>query len=352
MSGEAMDIRIAGTMTTLSPINIQRPQERTISVGKENVPRTAHEVVYHGGRRVEVPCITESTIRGGLRRAVSDEARDGMSGPKPLLSDYLYNAVGGVKGGGKEDIGDIMKRRTRRDRNPVVALFGAATPWTRGMLQVGSAWADPEANACGEGRIVQAELVSGRRTDDIAQNPDILDLLDPGAFDEWNRMREAASDEKAVKARLKDLKRQAVSATPEEKSKLNAEIREIEDSLKGDNAILRPLHHFVLPRGVLLRHEMALWGVKPHEAGLFIAGVHRFWMRKPFFGGRINHGYGLTSACWEVSCREDAEWKPLGVLCVEPHVGITERPEEIGAWLEAWQAYRESGNMCLSASAA
>lgn len=342
-----MTIRMKGFMTAESPIAIVPPGTDTVLHDGQKVPKVSNEVVIVDGVRKEVPRIPSSTLRGALRRAAYEVSwmEAAKNGDKMTVRDYQYNAIGGAKGDESEKAEDILQRKLLRAQNPLIGLFGAGHPWATSHALVGSAYGDHNTEA-------RMEVVGGRRTDDIAQNPGILDLMVEGSFEEWKDLRETTKEDQDVKKKIKALEKKRVNASPEEKRAINAEIEDLEGQKSGKNSVLRPLYHGILPRGMRLSQNITLTDVTPEEAGLFLAALDHFWMERPYFGGKISHGYGLVSASWDVLRKDRRDWIPIGEVAVEPHAGLTRKPAESSEWLDAWDAYRASGELCLAAPAA
>ncbi|MBW3243466.1 hypothetical protein KUV57_12400 [Epibacterium sp. DP7N7-1] len=338
--------RLKGHLTTLTQIHIVPPGTPEVTITGEKVKQISHEVIWRDGARIEVPCIPSSTMRGALRRAATDLAYDlGGSGDKPKLDDYLYNAVGGVKGNEKEDLGEINARAARRAANPIIALYGAATPWDRSRALISSAYADPEIY---QTAVPTAERIGSRRSDDMIARPGLESLLGGDALADWEAMRGATKENKAVSDKIKKLRSQARGANEVDKKAFYDQIEELEGKKSGTNSLLRPLHHAAMPRGVELAQDITLKDVSPAEAGLFFASIDHMWSVAPEFGGKIAHGYGLVRASWELFEKVDGTFVSRGMLTAEPHVGLedaTPVAEEIAAWAE----YRESGAMNLKA---
>ncbi len=166
------NLKLTGTLTTLSPFAVVPPgaDEGLLPDGGK-YSKIARTVVYDNGLRDIRPVIPGSTLRGRLRRAAVDTYLS-LSGEKIPLSEWHQNAVGGVKGAGKEDGFDITLRSAIRDSNPVISLFGSGDPWIASRVKIESAIPNHS---------VETNVVSGVRTDDGRRDNGFFDKL-AGAF--------------------------------------------------------------------------------------------------------------------------------------------------------------------------
>lgn len=346
---EKITLRLSGAMTAETPVHIVPPGGRDRVEGDAKAKEVAFEIVIHDGKPVRSLCVPASTLRGGLRRACADLAfgLDQADDADPIaLKDYYYNNIGGAKGVEKEIRDNVLKRRERRLKNPVVSLFGASQPWAASKAYIGSAYADP-SNMGGD--VIRSQMVGGRRTDDMVARPGIEDLLAPNAAEEWMALKSDVTKDAKLKKQEAELRKKLSGATPEEKADIEEKMREITAQRSGNNSILMPLHHAVMPRGTILKSDITLCEVLPHEAGLFFAALDRLWFQDPHFGGKVAHGYGLLSASWSLQERRDGKWVTLGEVSAKPYFGI-EAPDAVQDWTTSWRAYRESGQMDLSAA--
>lgn len=123
------DIRLEGSLETLSPFCVIPPGADEVTRpdgGKYR--RISRRTIYRDGLRESRPVVPGSTLRGRLRRAAVEVVR-GMTGERIPLAQWHQNAVGGIKGSEAEAAFDVQLRVLLRQKNPVLALFGAGSPW-------------------------------------------------------------------------------------------------------------------------------------------------------------------------------------------------------------------------------
>lgn len=339
-----MTIIMKGALVADSPIHIVTPNSRNAREGDYGaVSECAYELVYHNGAWTKVACITSSTFRGAVRRAAVDEAW-GL-GPdaakKPTIDDYIYAAVGGIKGKEKEVTESVHARARRRELNAVVGLFGASTPWDRGRAMTPALTADPDMidrDAYGrEGDVKPSQVIGARRTDDMVTRHGLEDLLDGDPMARWDEMRSTSQDDSTTRQDIKKLQQKRRSASTEGKADIDKEIKKLNESLSGSNSLLLPFGHQVMPAGTPLSQEIVLARVSEVEAGLFLAALDRLWSENPAFGGKKSHGYGLVSGQWDVTIKQGRRFEDGGHVKVTPYVGMNaEASPEAQRLLKVW----------------
>jgi hypothetical protein len=294
---------------------------------------------------VLVPYFPASGIRGRLRRLCEEAARYGIAGEDGLspfgIEDVYYLRNGGIKGGGDENKVDILAAAVRRDRNPLIALFGANSPWDKGRLRVGrAAPATP----------VTVDVVRGVRADDFGRGGDALVVLSPEGRSEWlersqrvaqaSRMRQRLAEIDRARRREKDAGRLAA---------LNAEAADIQAGLQGSESgtevsVLLPLPGYeAIPAGTRLEHDFTLIDVRGYEVGLFLEALDRLAL-EPVIGAHVSQGCGIISGTWQVRMRRGAlgRYENVGEIRLEPFKGLSV-PEALAAMPREFQRRLEEG---------
>ena len=345
------DIRFTGTLVARTPISIVPPNVNEVALGGGSYLEVARQVVVNAdtGAVERVPVIPASTIRGKLRRAA---AKVGLSHfeERPKLKPWLYSTIGDIKGAEKEDTYTIHERNERRERNPIVALFGASVPWDASRAMVEHAISTTK----------DTSVITAVRSDDFQRNADVLDLIDGASLGDYLEKRENVKALKDAKGTFSDTLRKYLAAKESgrtaEANSLKAEL----DSARGTmdqakkaagNSMMMPHAHEAIPIGTRFNHRIVLRRVTQAEAGLFLAAIDYAFSQEPNFGGKGDAmGYGQVDAQWNVEVREagkvGAAWVPAGSISVTP-LGDAVLTGELPGYLKAWEAYAKSGKMNL-----
>ena len=355
------DLSFEGTLTTLSPLTIVLPgAEEVLGPEGQKRKRVAMRTVFRDGIRENVPVVTGSTLRGRLRRSAV-EAVLSLGGQKIPLAEWHQNAVGGIKGAEKEDAHDVMFRNTIRQKNPVLALFGAGAPWMVSRVSVSDAIPD---------RLVAPEVISSVRSDDGRRNDGFFEKLDASAFDEWAALADAnrkRTEYKASQKRLRaDLRKAKAAGDPDEARSAQKALDDLEDKAKAAellvaNPVSMPLAHEAIPTGVNMIHSMTLQKVTQEEIGLFIAALNLTWKRTPQFGQHGNLGYGRLSGEYDIYIEDAESFDPFsvggperqhtGTLVLTPDRGCETMPAELSEAMTAFRTAFEAGKYDLRVAA-
>lgn len=302
---------------------------------KKPAPITTMLVMQDGvaERRMFFP---GSGMRGRLRRAAVELLIDQAGGESPFsLDDYMFLSRGGIKADGKESRGDdVMAAQALRDRNPLVSLFGASTPWMSGKLQVGCAIAAIAADPT---------VFTGVRRD-LSD----AELSNIGAQDieEWRARAAATAARSKDKGRVKALKADAAKAQKagkaEEAKKLKADADALEQGITGVSVQLPLPGYEAIPQGMELRHRFVLQHATAEELGLFLATLNHF-STAPFLGAHAATGCGMVSGAWDV---KTAVGESLGRIELNPFTPlIYQNAEALLAATEAWRVYASTLNV-------
>lgn len=347
------NIRLTGTLTALSPITIVPPNAEEVSrPDRSKYKRIASSVIYVDGLRDNRPIIPGSTLRGRLRRSAV-EAYLAMSGERIPLGEWHQNAVGGIKGGEAESGFDVVMRDEIREKNPILSLFGAGSPWIASKAKVDHGIPN---------HAVETDLVGGVRADDGRRDTSFFQKLDGNAVDEWLSLTGTNAARTKHKASLQQLNADLRKAR---KDKNTAEVERLQQAIQAattdeeaaktmaTNPVSMPLQHEAMPMGVILDHGITLTGVTEEEMGLFFVAMNTFMKLKPAIGQHENLGYGLFKANYNVSIEDASQFDPfavggsvadpVGTLTMEPFVGLVDVPERVVASMQAFKkAFNEN----------
>ncbi len=326
---DVISLRLEGEIVAESPLATSPPNTPvgTPAPGPQSRPPTPLPRMpkfFAEAGLVLVPYFPASGIRGRLRRLAEEVARYGIAGedgPSPFgIEDAYYLRNGGVKGGGEEDKADLLAAADRRDRNPLIALFGANSPWDKGRLRVGRAVpATP----------VTVDVVRGVRADDFARG-DALMMLSPEGRAEWlersQRVAQASRDRQRL-AGIDKARRREKDA--ERRAALDAEAAEIQAASQGGEpgvevSVLLPLPGYeAIPVGTRLEHDFTLINARGYEVGLFLEALDRLAL-EPVIGAHASQGCGIISGTWQVRMRrgELGRYEDAGEIRLDPFKGL------------------------------
>lgn len=315
-----LTIRFSGTIEAKTPILITR-------VGQGDHALTM--IVIRGGHPVRVPVIPGETLKGLMRslafRIAVDARRRADPGYTMPLEKIYEQAKGGVtfnSGRNAITFGD-----DGREGNPILSLFGAASPPIRGRLIV-----EPAI-----GRISAADafrwdmnLPEGVRQDPLLTDGDIASLLSPSDQEKWVRkmamIRRGANKGKALEDAKRALNRarktQGLDIAPFEANvaEAAAEMERLKQEEDYTFAMQRPLPAKpATPAGTLFDHSMEIREASLVEIGLFLKAL-RAWSLDLRIGGGRTTGYGRVEANYSLDILtseeslEERRWLRIGSL--------------------------------------
>ena len=338
-----LTMRLSGTLTAVSPIFITRPEQG-------EVPLTMN--VVRDQSLVRVHAIPGETIKGLLRQAAYalcvDAASADGAGLTVTLAAFYRQTAGGISfTADKQAIGaDTSLRPTE----PILSLFGAATPRMTGKLIVQHALAQSVLNSFGP---ESTGLPDGVRRDGITATPAFGDLLGPADRELWSRQNILVSEGSEASRRLDDAKRILGRArrTP------GVDLKPLEDALtaaEGDlarvkampeyqNSVQRPIAaKAAAPAGTVYDHGLVVEEGSPEEIGLLLATLEA-WNLAPRIGGGRTTGYGLLRGEYLIEVlsgaglRRDRVWRPAGTVRIAGEGAAVETGDPdvrgaMGAW--------------------
>lgn len=325
-------IHMVGRITLPVPLSIVRSGSNQVPTTRIVVGSTAHEV----------PTIPGETIKGRLRRIGVDLLVETMTADpaferfypgrySPLtLDDYYYLAVGGVKSGREEDLRGILRTDEMRRANPLISLFGAATPWISGRLVVESATPDEPVRNAELGQDLVDVVRTGERCDDTRRPTEMLGLFAPGQLSRWMTAPQTTRKNARAKGLRHRVPRQSEAARApnldEHGDVLQQELDEADPALSKHEK--RPVFtrainrarpgYSVFPKGFSAPHRFSLENATLTELGLFLAILDRF-ATNPRLGGHMSAGYGRIAAEYTLLVRRPrtSHVEPAGSLVIE-----------------------------------
>lgn len=258
-------------------------------------------------------------IKGLLRHHGSMamvEAFKEQTGKQIDLQSYYINTKGGIKGGGKETAIPLEMINAFRQKNPVVSLHGASTPWLTGKLIVTNAIVT---------KPIEPVVISGVRKDDLRnpiQRATMIEFLNPEAFEEWAQSIDETKENSDAGKAIKELQKQLKNATEEsEILRLTAELEGIKQSKKDKGFVSAQLPltgYEAIPVGAELEQKIILRNGSLIELGVLLLSLNRWAYDAPILGAHAATGGGLFNANWEVTSAGET----IGSVKFTPWVGI------------------------------
>lgn len=313
-------IRFSGTIEAKTPILITR-------VGQGDQPLTM--IVMRDGQPMRAPVIPGETLKGLLRSLAFKIAVDARRRTDPKFTMPLEKIYEQAKGGRAFDgaRNDLAFGDEGREGEPILSLFGAASPPIRGRLIVEPAIASGfSADAFG----CDMDLPEGVRRDPLLADPAIAGLLSPDDQERWVRqsgmVRRGASKGRALEDARRALNRArktpGLDAAPFEAkvASATAELERLKEEEDYTVAMQRPLPaKHATPAGTVFDHKMEIRDASPIEIGLFLKTL-RAWSLDPRIGGGRTTGYGRVDANYSLDMLtpaeslEESRWSKIGSL--------------------------------------
>ena len=315
-------IRLSGLITAKTPIYITR-------VGQEDEILTM--TIMKGEYPVRAPVIPGETLKGLFRAITFRIAVDAALRVNPTFTMRLDKVYEQAKGGlafvgGRTELG---AEDTLRIGNPILSLFGAASPKITGRLIVEPAIGRlPIGDKVGKG----TDLAEGVRRDPFLADGRLADVLSEDDRRRWSRQSTIVSLVSNANRKLEDAKRalnrarktEGVELGPFEKAVADA-AAEV-DRLGRDEdytlAMQRPIPtKNAVAAGTEFDHCMEVRDASQAELGLFFAALGS-WSLDPRVGGGRTAGYGRIDAKYSIELLTDGElrrlsrWHPVGVVTI------------------------------------
>lgn len=320
-------IVFSGTLTCDTPVSWTPHGE---DAGTLKLMRTAHGEHFF---------INSPALRSAVRHAAADLIAE-MRGKSYHLDDYFLAAKGGIKDAkeeSKENAADdalsddrladdgkskkkasaadkardaaqlskkhVLKFNFAKEHNPMLMLFGSMD--VPGLVSCDHAMASEPIGKASQS-VAKFRSV---RANDFLRNPDVIDILEPGAIDEFVARQEQAALRSQSKKAAKDLDVRIKVAKAAGNTELEKQlIAEKNDAAAGSNIVQMQqlLNYDAIPAGTKLAHTWRLRRASEIELALFLQGLAR-WAIDPLIGGHRAHGLGRLSGQWSVNTRRPGE---------------------------------------------
>jgi CRISPR type IV-associated protein Csf2 len=339
-------MRLSGLIKAQTPICITR-----IGQGDQVLSMT----VMKGEYPIRVPVIPGETLKGLLRalafRCAVDAALRANPNFKMSLDKVYEQAKGGLAFvGGPIELG---AEENLRVRNPILSLFGAASPKIIGRLIV-----EPAIGRLpiGDKASLGMELPEGLRRDPFLADGRLFNVLSKDDRKRWSRQSAFVSLMSSANRKLEDARRalararktEGIDLAPFEKAVADA-TAEV-DSLRQDEdytlAMQRPVPtKNAIVAGTVFDHRMEIRDASLVEVGLFFAALSS-WALDPRVGGERTAGYGRIEAEYSIEflaegeLRRSGRWQPAGTVSIGSGGMILDSShpivaEALGAWASA-----------------
>lgn len=292
--------------------------------------------------RGQVMYMPGSGFRSKLRGAACSlmlEALEARGARRFSLKDAQLNRVGGIKQAGAESNLDRMAFNAMVSSNPILGVFGAATPWVKGKAMVGHI-------SCRQAGLEPMRIESVR-ADILRREPAMVEFLEEGALDAYTEEIAKVQRYVAIRNLIEHQKKILRSGTAQEKSEAKNELVALNKKVKDEDmqrvSPLRPLAGYLaIPPGSELDNQLALVRVSQIELGCFVASLARF-AEEPVLGAHVAHGAGVIAGQWEVHKTGVGK---IGSLKLLPFIGLEiDSPELIDA-KAAFEAFIQT-DACL-----
>jgi hypothetical protein len=342
-------VLLKGEIVCEAPLSITLPQAQYA----KPTPAGAHlKIKTASGDKFY---INAPTIRSAIRHAATELMHE-ISGRAYHLDDYFLAALGGIKDAGKEgkeaDDGDeggkpedaalraanvnkavVTKFDFAKRKNPLLMLFGS--------MGIPGAVECSHAIHAIDGGSGEPQRFAGVRANDFRRNPAVVDMLEPGAIDNFvARQAEAAirsqvkNDAAAVDRDLRKAKEKKDAALIEALTAKKKQLDEDKRNAPGVVQLQTLLDYYAIPQGTKFSHEWSLKRVRDLELALFVQSI-ALWAMDPKLGGHRNHGLGRVSGHWNVTVRDAGQtrMRSMGTLKFDGY-GELEAHGEIAKYLD------------------
>ncbi|SED27762.1 CRISPR type IV/AFERR-associated protein Csf2 [Pseudomonas saponiphila] len=316
--------------------------------GGSDLPIPVPHMMTPEGNRLYFPA---TGIRGKLRRALRDVLRENeikrTGNDKPLSLDQHYLlTLGGIMGEDKKDKATVDQEAMWRERNVLLSLFGAGDAGYMGMvhgrLAVGNAICES---------VSQPHVFSGVRSDDLYRDRSQVAFLSHEDINALIAQSEGNRDASAIKKEIATLDKarktaraakdtDRVNELSDKIEQLKASIEAVKVETGAKNSVGMPLAGWqAIPEGAVMRHRFMINNANEVELGALLVSLDRF-AAMPTLGAHIAAGCGLISARWELfEVVPGAGKTSLGVLVLEPFVGLNVDAPPTSEIFSAWQAF-------------
>jgi hypothetical protein len=261
---------------------------------------------------------------------------------------FYRQTLGGL--GFEPEIKQLGNDRAARREQPLLSLFGAASPKITGRLIVHHGISLITLSNRGDDIV----LAGGTRRDPLTLGADYPDMLEGDQKELWARQNRAISEMTVANRRLEDAKRILARAKRTE----GAETKTYEAELEAAQAVVAAIkatpdfQHSIqrplptkpaAPAGTIYEHGFEIQDGSPDEIGLFFAAMD-MWRQHSRIGGGETTGYGQIAGSYAVErltdepLSRDRRWINVGRLTIGgENPGLTVSDPVLLDALAAWR---------------
>jgi len=226
--------------------------------------------------------------------------------------------------GGRTELG---AEENLRIGNPILSLFGAATPRIAGRLVI-----EPAIGhlPIGDKSNLGMDLPEGVRRDPFRADSNLIEILSKADIERWSRQHSVVSRKSIANRKLEDARRALSRARKTEgveiadfEMELANALDEVDALVKDEDytlAVQRPLPaKHATAAGTVFDHCIELRDASLEEIGLFFTTLAS-WSLDPRVGGSRTTGYGRIETSYSIEILTDEEpyhlgrWQPIGTL--------------------------------------
>lgn len=304
---------LTGHMVSTSPTLIKRPGQ------KEDEMLCWTRII--NGTPCRLPVWPGETLKGAMRATaftiLTDAAvRSGHDLTNLSLEDLYTQTKGGVEF--TADRGDLGSDDALRAVEPILSLFGAASPRLEGKLSISAA----EAGTVTGGSFPALGLPGGARRDPVLTTPGLTNLLSDQTIDDWNDRMAAVAAVSRRKAEAQSAYNDALRALVRARNTDGANVdmhqkafdaaKKLLDKIKDDpdklNSLQRPLNQIpAVPAGTVYTHTIRVVDMTLEEVGFLfsiLCAMPTLEMGARIGGGRTA-GYGYYTGDYTIFAYED-----------------------------------------------
>jgi hypothetical protein len=291
-----------------------------------NAPLTMN--VVRGQALEKTHVIPGETIKGVLRNcayAVCVDAGRMQGNLRVGLKEFYRQTLGGITF--SSETREVGRDEAIRAKEPLLSLFGAASPLITGRIIVNHALAQPTMNST---HLDGTGLPQGTRRDGLTIRPEWANLLSPDDQSLWARQHIMVTSLSDATRRLEDAKRTVARAARNKGVDLGpleaalaaaqAQVTDLKSAPEFQQTIQRPLPiKNAAPVGTIYDHEIQVVDATPSEIGLLMASLE-LWSQQPRIGGGKTVGYGWIECAYVMEVlsdnirRRDRVWLPGGTI--------------------------------------
>lgn len=347
-------VRFTGTIQAVTPIFITRPEQ-----GENPLLMT----VIRQGAATRVHAIPGETIKGLLRAKAFEVCVDAASAKGAIqttLDAFYLQTAGGLSF--TKDSPELGAAEALRPKQPLLSLFGAASPKLTGRISVDPAIAQP---ITGGADTITMSMPPGTRRDQLTASAGLAQIIQPHEQQKWARQATIISGASHARATLESAERALRRAEARNRDKQDtidlASLKANVEAAKGaltafeadedfEHAIQRPLPpRQAAPAGLIYDHCIRVNDATDAEVGLLLATFQK-WALDARIGGGRTAGYGRVSVRYTIevlgssALPRQQHFAPVGAITIgqEGDTAASAAVSPVDRWLSAWGAVEET----------